>query len=171
MKKGFLSVVAISAAIILVDQLTKIWALNSLSEQTSFSGSRFQLILTFNSGSMLGLGGGVWWGLVVAVVAAVIIFVIWHFFLPTSNIVVIVGAGLMVGGSLGNLIDRAVRNSYSFLGGDVVDFIYFSTFSSASTGFVFNVADVAFTIGAAIMIRVSLSYKREAKVVADSPKK
>jgi signal peptidase II len=58
-----------------------------------------------------------------------------------------VAFALILGGTLGNLIDRMVR-------GTVVDFIYFHHDSFSYP--VFNVADSAITVGVAIVLLVSL---------------
>jgi signal peptidase II len=60
-----------------------------------------------------------------------------------------VAAGLIVGGALGNLIDRAFRGE-AWLRGAVVDFVDLQWFP------VFNVADSAISIGAVLMIVASL---------------
>jgi signal peptidase II len=57
-----------------------------------------------------------------------------------------VGFALILGGTLGNLIDRLVR-------GRVVDFIYFHHYSFSYP--VFNVADSAITIGVATILLMS----------------
>ena len=48
-----------------------------------------------------------------------------------------VGSGVVLGGALGNLIDRALRDGHGFLGGRVVDFIDLQWWP------VFNVADAS----------------------------
>jgi signal peptidase II len=58
-----------------------------------------------------------------------------------------VGFALILGGTIGNLVDRLAR-------GRVVDFIYFHHDSFSYP--VFNVADSAITIGVAIILMVSL---------------
>jgi signal peptidase II len=60
-----------------------------------------------------------------------------------------VAAGLIVGGALGNLVDRAFRGD-AWLRGAVVDFVDLQWFP------VFNVADSAISIGAVLMIVASL---------------
>ena len=52
-----------------------------------------------------------------------------------------VAAGLVIGGALGNLLDRAFRGDSGFLGGAVVDFIDLQWWP------VFNVADAAIVVG------------------------
>ncbi len=52
------------------------------------------------------------------------------------------GTGLMLGGALGNLVDRVFRGH----GGSVVDFIHFGFWPT------FNVADVAIVVGAVLLV-------------------
>ena len=53
--------------------------------------------------------------------------------------------GLIIGGAIGNIIDRLVRDP-GWLRGGVVDFIDFQWFP------IFNVADMAITIGGGLLI-------------------
>nr|MBO2504099.1 hypothetical protein [Thermoanaerobacterales bacterium] len=59
--------------------------------------------------------------------------------------VVAVALGMVLGGALGNLIDRAVREGDGFLGGGVVDFVDLQWWP------VFNLADSAIVVGAALL--------------------
>jgi signal peptidase II len=61
-----------------------------------------------------------------------------------------VAVGLVLGGALGNLIDRALRGGGGFLGGAVVDFIDFQWWP------IFNVADSCVVIGAILLIIVTV---------------
>jgi signal peptidase II len=56
-----------------------------------------------------------------------------------------VALGLVMGGALGNLIDRVFRGS-GLLDGAVIDWVDFSFFPA------FNVADSAISIGAALAV-------------------
>lgn len=83
------------------------------------------------------------WGLV-AITAAVIVFVLYLWWTnPANRVFARYGFALVVGGAIGNLIDR-IMNGY------VVDYILFHlpTWSFA----VFNLADAFITIGAGLII-------------------
>lgn len=83
------------------------------------------------------------WGLV-AITAAVIVFVLYLWWTnPANRIFARYGFALVVGGAIGNLIDRVMH-------GYVVDYILFHlpTWSFA----VFNLADAFITIGAGLII-------------------
>lgn len=57
--------------------------------------------------------------------------------------------GLIAGGAVGNLIDRAFRGDDGFLQGAVVDFIDLQWWP------VFNIADAAIVVGAVLLVVVS----------------
>ena len=59
-----------------------------------------------------------------------------------------VAVGLVLGGALGNLVDRALRGGAGFLGGAVVDFIDFRWWP------IFNVADSCVVVGAILLVFV-----------------
>lgn len=139
------------AAIVVVDQLTKHWALNRLSGGRTIDivGSlRFNL--AFNKGMAFSQATGA--GPVIGALAFVIIIVIVLWMRRSATGVAAVAAGLIVGGALGNLIDRLFRND-AWLRGAVVDFIDLQWFP------VFNVADSCITIGAVLMVLASLRNK------------
>jgi signal peptidase II len=58
----------------------------------------------------------------------------------------VVSLGLVLGGALGNLTDRALRDGTGILGGAVIDFIDLQWWP------VFNVADIAVTIGGVLLV-------------------
>ena len=139
------------AAIVVVDQLTKHWALNRLSGGRTIDivGSlRFNL--AFNKGMAFSQATGA--GPVIGALAFVIIIVIVLWMRRSATGVAAVAAGLIVGGALGNLIDRIFRND-AWLRGAVVDFIDLQWFP------VFNVADSCITVGAVLMVLASLRKK------------
>jgi signal peptidase II len=67
----------------------------------------------------------------------------------SANRIVDIAAGLVIGGALGNLIDRLFRGD-GWLHGRVVDFIDFQWFA------IFNVADIAVNVGGGLFIVWSL---------------
>jgi len=136
--------VAVAAAAILVDQATKVWAVAALDDgPIQIFGDVLRLRLTRNSGaafsSLQGLGPLIG----VAVVGVVgLIFVMLH---HVPRRFEVVGLGLVLGGAIGNLLDRIFRGE-GFLDGAVVDFIDPSFFPT------FNGADSAITIGVAVLL-------------------
>jgi len=142
---------ALIAAIVVADQLTKLWALNRLSGGRTIDivGSlRFNL--AFNKGMAFSQATGA--GPIIGALAFLIIIVIVLWMRRSAAGMSAVAAGLIVGGALGNLIDRLFRND-AWLRGAVVDFVDLQWFP------VFNVADSCITIGAALMVLASLRAK------------
>jgi len=64
--------------------------------------------------------------------------------------------GLVLGGAVGNLVDRALRGGSGFLGGAVVDFIDLRWWP------IFNVADSCVVVGAVLLVFVTLFRPPEA---------
>ncbi|MFZ9706406.1 MAG: signal peptidase II [Ilumatobacteraceae bacterium] len=136
------------AIIVVVDQLTKHWALNRLSGGRTIDivGSlRFNL--AFNKGMAFSQATGA--GPVIGALAFVIVIVVVLWIRRSATGLAAFAAGLIVGGAVGNLIDRLFRND-AWLRGAVVDFIDLQWFP------VFNVADSCITIGAILMVIASL---------------
>ena len=136
------------AAIVVVDQLTKHWALNRLSDNRTIDlvGSlRFNLV--FNKGMAFSQVTGA--GPVIGALGFVVVIVMVLWLRRQAKGLAAVAAGLIVGGALGNLIDRLLRGD-AWLRGAVVDFVDLQWFP------VFNVADSAISIGAVLMIVASL---------------
>lgn len=134
--------------IVVVDQLTKHWALGRLSGNRTIDlvGSlRFNL--AFNKGMAFSQATGA--GPVIGGMGLVVVIVLVLWLWRRAEGVAAFAASLIVGGAVGNLIDRLFRGE-AWLRGAVVDFIDLQWFP------VFNVADSAITIGAVLMIVASL---------------
>ncbi len=140
---------------VVVDQLSKTWALRRLAGRAPLDvvGSlRFNL--TWNTGASFSLGDGRNLGPVIALVAlGVVGWLLWAGY--TARPVGAVAAGLVAGGAVGNLADRALRSGPAgapagFMGGAVVDFIDVQWWP------VFNVADAGIVCGAVLLVVASL---------------
>jgi signal peptidase II len=88
------------------------------------------------------------WGPLIGVVALVIVVVLLLSLRRGSSRLTEVTVGLIIGGAIGNIIDRLFR-SPGWLRGGVVDFIDFQWFP------IFNVADMAITIGGVLLVTSS----------------
>ena len=145
------------AAIVAVDQLTKAWAVAALSDgPVHVIGDTVEFELTRNGGGAFSRFQGM--TPVLAVGAIVVTFVLFRVLRGMTDPVLVVALTLVLGGALGNLVDRFVR-APGFLRGHVIDFV--------SVGWwpVFNVADSCVSIGAVLLIVRSLRapHKAEAK--------
>ena len=70
--------------------------------------------------------------------------------------------GLIVGGAIGNLIDRAFRSDAGFLKGGVVDFVDLQWWP------VFNIADAAIVVGGVMMFWLGLKSAQEVPEDSDT---
>jgi signal peptidase II len=130
---------AVAAVIVVLDQLTKIWAVSALSDgPVEVIGTILQFRLTRNPGGAFSLLTGL--TPVLAVLAVVMVVYIVRTTRRTADAVMAYSLGLVLGGAVGNLVDRMVR-SPGFLRGEVVDFIKVPNWPT------FNVADCAITVG------------------------
>jgi signal peptidase II len=140
-------VVAVAAFVIAVDQLTKWWALNSLQDGPVDVVWTLRWNLVFNSGASFSMGDGM--GPVIGVVALVVVGVLLWTGRTVSSTAGAVALGMILGGALGNLIDRAFRAGDGFMGGAVVDFIDVQWWP------VWNVADMGVVLGAILLLVVT----------------
>ncbi|MDZ4826060.1 MAG: signal peptidase II [Actinomycetota bacterium] len=139
-----LAVLGVVFAIVVVDQLTKSWAVSALADgPISIIGDFVELRLTRNPGGAFGRFQGM--TVILAVGAIVVSAVLFRTVRKTTDPVLAVGLVLVLGGALGNLSDRIFR-SPGVLRGHVVDFVSVGSFP------VFNVADSCITVGALLLI-------------------
>ena len=144
---------AIALAVIAIDQLSKHWAVNALTgKPPQHVVWTLQWNLSFNSGMAFSTGQGI--GPIIGLVALVVIVVVVLGVRKNQNPLVAVAAGFVVGGAIGNLLDRLFRGD-AWLHGSVVDFIDFQWFP------IFNVADMGVNIGGALFVLWSLFSKQE----------
>jgi signal peptidase II len=105
----------------------------------------FNLVMVWNPGISYGLfpaSGRIGTIALVAISILVVGFLVWWLWRSTSPWLT-AGFGLIVGGALGNVIDRLVY-------GKVADFFHFYGFGY--DWYIFNIADVAITLGAIAII-------------------
>lgn len=147
--------------VIVLDQLTKAWIIGGVSLREVGQVPVLPPILNFswveNTGVSFGLfgGGEARWGLTIFSIVVSAGLAWWA--LRADRRLLITAIGLVMGGALGNVIDR-VRFGY------VVDFIDFS--GTGVFPWVFNVADSAITVGVVLLIIDSLVSERAAQVGA-----
>ena len=140
---------AVAVVVIVVDQITKQWALAALADgrHTALLGRALGLVLVRNPGAAFSFATGQTW--IFALIAFLVVIIIIR---VSRNLVSrswAVALGLVLGGAVGNLIDRLLREP-GFLRGHVIDFIDYGGY------FVGNVADIAIVLAAAVIIILSL---------------
>jgi signal peptidase II len=136
-------VLLIVAGVVILDQVTKTWAVRALVDgPVELAGSNVAFRLSRNRGGAFSLFQG--FTPLLAVLAIVLAVVLVRALHRTRDPLMLVALALILGGALGNLIDRLAR-SPGFLRGEVVDFVDIGRFP------VFNVADSAITVGAVLL--------------------
>lgn len=145
---GFFPGLGVAALVLVLDQAAKFWAERSLTlyapvEVTGF----FNLTLVYNPGaafSLLSAAGG-WqrWVLSGIAVGVGLLIVGWLARLPRQAWLQVAALGLILGGAMGNLVDR-IRV------GMVVDFLDFHYAGLHWPAF--NIADAAITVGALCLV-------------------
>ena len=144
----------VAAVIVVLDQITKHWAVNELSGDREIHVIwTLQWNLSFNTGMAFSRGQGL--GPVIALLAMLIVIVLVVSSAHVESRLGRFAAGMLIGGAIGNLIDRMFRGD-GWLHGAVVDFIDFQWFP------IFNVADMAVNVGGALFIIWSLFGARKA---------
>jgi signal peptidase II len=143
-------IAALGAAVI--DQAVKLWLLHGLDIATLGSvrlAPFFDIVLAWNTGISYGWfqndGEATRLILIAVKVAAVIGLGVW--LLRAQTRIAALGLGLIIGGALGNGIDRALY-------GAVMDFAFFHVEigGKAFNWYVFNLADVAIVAGVAALL-------------------
>lgn len=145
-QRGDLLFLAVAAAWIAFDQITKVVLRESLAVGEHWElASFYRFSHVQNEGAAFGLfgDGGVWLDILPAF--AVVAIAAYYLFPPASHWLIRLGLALLLGGAIGNWLDRLYQ-------GQVTDFINFSHFPA------FNVADVGINLGiAAIVIYLVVS--------------
>lgn len=138
---GFFQILLPVAVFLLVlDQVSKIWATKALGNGQAidlFWTARFRLV--YNEGAAFSIGESLTPAIsVAAIVMAVAVVYVGRRVQSTPTLI---SLGLILGGAVGNVVDRFFRDGEGFLSGAVVDFIDFQWWP------VFNVADIGIVVG------------------------
>jgi signal peptidase II len=148
-RRGVALLTAVGAAVVAADVATKLLAVEHLAGRAPIVlvPRVLDLQLTRNSGAAFSLAGGATVALSVVAFAVVVVIARTARRLRSAGWALVLG--LLVGGALGNLIDRVIR-SPGPLRGHVVDWIHLANWP------VFNVADAAITVGGVLAVGLSL---------------
>lgn len=131
---------AIALAIVVIDHATKWWALQALDDRNIDLFWKLRFNLVHNPGGAFGLGSR--YAPIFALAALVIVVVLFRSGAAFQTRAAQIAVGLVLGGAIGNLLDRLFREGNGFLGGRVVDFIDVQFWP------VWNVADMGVFFGA-----------------------
>ena len=149
---------AIAVAVIVIDQLVKRWILDGLHlpllGSVSVAGP-LRLTMVWNQGVSFGLLQAqhdvVRWALTAFSLIMAVVLAVWA--RKADRLVSVVALGLVIGGAIGNAIDRARF-------GAVVDFVDVSRLGFFP--WVFNVADSGITVGVILLLLDGLRRERPA---------
>ena len=138
----------VGAVVVVVDQLTKWWALATFADgPTSMIGDFLVFRLVRNPGAAFNSLQGS--GVLIAVLAFAVVLVLVRVSGAAEHRHETVVFGLIMGGAAGNLADRIFRAD-GFLDGAVVDWIDLWFIPT------FNVADASLTVGALLAVLVTI---------------
>lgn len=153
-------------AVCVLDQLTKVWSMDLIAAANSIPAEQiaegntlpiWENILHFtyleNAGMSFGLLANHRWVFMLLSAVGIVALFVYLIYLKGNGKLICTALSLVIGGGIGNMFDRI------FLG-YVVDFIDVRLFSFWK--WIFNVADSAVCIGAALLILgIVLDYKKE----------
>ncbi|HNM84410.1 MAG TPA: signal peptidase II [Mycobacterium sp.] len=139
----------VAAVVLALDVLTKVLAVRFLTpgQPVSIIGDTVTWTLVRNPGAAFSMATGYTWGLTLVATAVVVGIIVMGRRLVSPWWAI--GLGMILGGALGNLVDRFFR-SPGPLRGHVVDFLSIGWWP------VFNVADPAVVGGALLLVALSL---------------
>jgi len=143
--------IGVAAAVVAADQISKWWIVERVMNPPRVIpvAPFFNLVMGWNRGVSFGMfsldsAAGAW---ALSALALVIVAVLFAWMVRESRAFVVAALGLVIGGALGNVIDRARF-------GAVADFLDFHAF-----GFhwpAFNAADTAISLGALALLADAL---------------
>ncbi len=139
------AVYSVACVLLMVDQLVKLLVRSKipLMDEVVVIPSFFSLYHIENTGAAFSLFSG---ATIILVVLSVLVLAFLHFYVLSDEVMgkwKKFGLGIVIGGIIGNLIDR-------ILYGAVVDYLAFSFFGYSFP--VFNIADIGITIGFLILV-------------------
>jgi signal peptidase II len=150
-------ILVVSALVLIADQLTKALIRNNmdLHESIPVIPNFFHLTYVTNSGMAFGIdfpGGIYFFAIASLLMTGVLIWYLWRE--RHNSLLVRFSLALILGGAVGNLIDRIVF-------GEVVDFMDFMI--GSFHWYVFNIADSAVTVGMVLFVIHALFFQPKTK--------
>jgi len=138
----------LSIVVILLDQATKALVIGTIKLQDTVSLLPFlEIVYLENTGAAFSIfaqaSGWQRWFFIVLALGVSLVLMVWLRRIRSDQTILAVGLSLVLGGALGNVIDRVMH-------GYVVDFIFFHWRSWYFPAF--NIADTAISIGAGCLL-------------------
>ena len=141
---------AVAAGILAFDQTAKVLIIANLAEgeRVQVLGELLQFHFVRNSGAAFSLASGFTWILSLVAVGVIVAIIVFAKRIKAASWAWMLG--LLLGGALGNVIDRLFREP-SFGQGHVIDFIRVWGFPA-----IFNIADIAICTAMGLFILLTL---------------
>ena len=126
--------------IVFMDQLIKYYILNNFNHGQSLAVIKgvFHLTYVQNTGAAFGIFKNANTFFIIVSIAIILFLLVYRYYYLKSNVYINISIALIIGGAIGNLIDRILLNY-------VVDYLDFRVWP------VFNLADSAIVVGAGIL--------------------
>jgi len=133
------NVLVVALVLTAVDAVTKAWARSQLVAHSIHVGGPFWFRLQYNSGISFSLSQSK--STITSVVTALIVLGVLAASLLARPGISTAGFGLLLGGGVGNIVDRLMATPH-----EVTDFISVGSFP------IFNVADASITVGFIVLL-------------------
>ena len=148
LKQTALTSIWVAVVLVVLDQLTKYWAVSNLTFAEPVAVMPYlNWTLAYNYGAafsfLADMGGWQRWFFSGLALIVSVVFIVWLSRLPKGFTTEVWGINLILGGAIGNVIDRLLEGRVT----DFIDF-YIGTWHYAT----FNIADMAISVGAALLI-------------------
>ena len=140
---------SVAWAVWIIDLATKIWAVNNLSYKSNVKviGEFFQLTFVRNPGAAFSFAAGA--TVFLSIFSLVVMIAVLYYAPRITSRGWAVVLGLVLGGILGNMVDRIFREP-GVLRGHVIDWLQLPNWP------VFNIADTAIVVATAIAVVLSI---------------
>jgi len=134
-----MSCLIISIIVLILDQLSKyIIEINLYKKSIDIIENVFSITYVENYGAAWGILSNNNW-IILILTPLLIGLIVWYLYKISKNKLEYIAGGLVIGGAIGNYLDRIVR-------GYVVDFFDFKIWP------VFNIADIGIVVGCILMV-------------------
>ena len=147
----------LASAFMLLDQITKLIVINNMeiSQEIKIISKFFSLFYLKNTGAAFSIFGNKTLFLIIISIVCLIVLKNYIKKLKRVTNLTIISLGILIGGIIGNLFDRVLRQA-------VIDYLSFNFFGYSFP--VFNLADIGITIGALLLIIDLLIEEKEKKI-------